>query len=56
MRREGAVRLQLLTDPHGPELARVNAVVRNVDAWYTAFGVRPGGALDLPPEQCVRIG
>ena len=55
MRREGAVREQLLTDPHSPEKARVNAVVRNVDAWYKAFGVKPGDALYLPPDQRVRI-
>jgi len=55
MRREGAVRVQLLTDPHSPEKARVNAVVRNIDAWYKAFDVKPGDALYLPPEQRVRI-
>ena len=55
IRREGAIRVQLLTDPHSPEKARVNAVVRNVDAWYKAFGVKPGDALYLPPEQRVRI-
>jgi putative endopeptidase len=55
MRREGAVRVQLLTDPHSPEKARVNAVVRNIDAWYKAFDVKPGDALYLPPDQRVRI-
>ena len=55
MRREGAVREQLLTDPHSPERARVNAVVRNVDAWYKAFGVKPGDAMYLTPEQRVHI-
>ena len=29
--------------------------VRNHDAWYEAFSVRPGHALYLPPEQRVRI-
>lgn len=54
-RREGAVREQALTDPHSAEFARVNAVVRNVDAWYAAFGVKPGDKMYLPPEQRVRI-
>ena len=54
-RREGAVREQLLTDPHAPEFARTNVVVRNVDAWYKAFDVKPGDALYLPPEQRVHI-
>ena len=54
-RREGAVREQALTDPHSAEFARVNAVVRNVDAWYKAFDVKPGDAMYLPPEQRVHI-
>ena len=54
-RREGAVREQLLTDPHSPEFARTNVVVRNVDAWYAAFGVKPGDKMYLPPAQRVHI-
>jgi predicted metalloendopeptidase len=30
-------------------------VVRNMDAWYEAFGVKPGDKLYLAPEQRVRI-
>ena len=32
-----------------------NGVVRNVDAWYAAFDVKPGDALYLPPDQRVHI-
>ena len=53
--REGALRARLLTDPHSPAFYRVNGVVRNVDAWYAAFDVKPGDKLYLPPEQRVRI-
>ncbi|HEU0045913.1 M13 family metallopeptidase [Sphingomonas sp.] len=53
--REGAQRAQLLTDPHSPAYYRVNGIVRNVDAWYTAFNVKPGDKLYLRPEQRVRI-
>ena len=53
--REDAQRQRLLTDPHSPERYRVNGVVRNVDAWYAAFNVRPGDKLYLPPEQRVHI-
>ncbi|MES2442222.1 MAG: M13 family metallopeptidase [Pseudomonadota bacterium] len=53
--REGAQRQALLTDPHSPAKFRVNGVVRNVDAWYKAFDVKPGDALYLPPEQRVHI-
>ena len=53
--REGALRQQLITDPHSPAKYRANGVVRNVDAWYAAFNVKPGDALYLPPEQRVHI-
>ena len=53
--REDALRQQLITDPHSPAKYRVNGVVRNVDAWYTAFNVKPGDKLYLPPEQRVHI-
>jgi putative endopeptidase len=53
--REGALREQLLSDPHSPEKYRVNGVVRNVDAWYAAFHVAPGDRLYLPPDERVRI-
>jgi putative endopeptidase len=53
--REGALRQQVLTDPHSPAEFRVNGVVRNVDAWYRAFNIQPGDRLYLPPEQRVHI-
>ncbi|MBX3593210.1 M13 family metallopeptidase [Sphingomonas sp.] len=53
--REDAERQRLLTDPHSPAKYRVNGIVRNVDAWYKAFNVKPGDKLYLPPEQRVSI-
>jgi putative endopeptidase len=53
--RDDALRNQIATGPHSPPLYRVNGVVRNIDAWYEAFGVKPGDALYVPPEQRVRI-
>ncbi len=53
--RDERVRNQVLTDPHSPEPLRVNGVVRNVDAWYEAFRIKPGDKLYLPPEQRVHI-
>ena len=53
--REGAARSRALTDPHSPPYFRVNGVVRNVDAWYTAFNVRPGDKLYIAPADRVRI-
>jgi putative endopeptidase len=54
-RRADAVRRDLVSDPHAPEQYRVNGVVRNIDAWYDAFGVRPGHKLYLANEDRVRI-
>jgi putative endopeptidase len=53
--RDNALIQQLHTDPHSPATARVNEVVRNVDAWYTAFNVKPGDKHYLSPEQRVPI-
>ena len=49
------IMLQLLTtDPHTPGNWRPY-VVRNVDAWYKAFDVKPGTAYYLPPEQRIKV-
>lgn len=53
--REGALRAQLLSNPHSPEEYRVNGIVRNMDEWYAAFGVKPGDKLYLPPEERVHV-
>jgi putative endopeptidase len=49
------VRRQVVSDPHSPRQFRVNGVVRNVDAWYDAFGVKPGDELYVAPEARVHI-
>jgi endothelin-converting enzyme/putative endopeptidase len=53
--REGALRDQLLSNPHSPEKYRVDGIVRNFDPWYKAFDVKPGDKLYLPPEQRVHV-
>jgi putative endopeptidase len=53
--RDDAERQQLLSDPHSPAKYRVDGVVRNVDAWYAAFNVKPGEKLYLAPDQRVHI-
>ena len=50
---EEGLRKQAATD-HAPENFRV-ATVRNIDAWYEAFDVRPGQRLYLAPALRVRI-
>ncbi len=52
---EGETRRRTLSDPHSPGEFRVNGIVRNMDAWYEAFDVKPSDKLYLPPEQRVRI-
>ena len=53
--RDETLRLQIGTDPHSPSMYRANGPVRNVTEWYEAFGVEPGDALYLPPEDRVKI-
>ncbi len=52
--REEALRTQIAADGHAPESFRI-ATVRNIDAWYDAFDVRPGERLYLEPAARVRI-
>lgn len=49
-----SLRAQLKGDGHVPDPEHV-ATVRNLDAWYEAFDVRPGQALHLEPGRRVRI-
>ncbi|MBK1881938.1 M13 family peptidase [Luteolibacter pohnpeiensis] len=53
--RDEALVRQIHTDPHAPAVARVNGVVRNIDAWYKAFDVKPGDKLYVKPEDRVKI-
>ncbi|HUL34918.1 MAG TPA: M13 family metallopeptidase [Candidatus Eisenbacteria bacterium] len=52
--RESALRQQVLTDSHSPSEYRTDTV-RNIDAWYPAFDVKPGEKLYLAPDERVRI-
>jgi putative endopeptidase len=52
--RPGLLRQQVLTDGHAPGEYRPYTV-RNLDAWYTAFGVKPGEAFHLAPADRVRM-
>jgi putative endopeptidase len=52
--REAALRRSLLTNGHSPGPWRA-LTVRNLDAWYAAFGVNRGEKLYLAPGDRVRI-
>jgi putative endopeptidase len=51
---ESAMRTQVATNDHAPEDYRADTV-RNLDAWYDAFDVRPGQRLYLEPAARVRV-
>ena len=53
--RDEALGELLLRDPHSPGKFRVIGVLRNLDAFYTAFDVQPGDKMYLPPSERVRI-
>ena len=53
--REAEAVRRLATDPHSPPEFRCNGVVRNIDAFYEAFGVTEDDALFLEPSQRVKI-
>ena len=52
--REPEMRKRILTDGHAPAEYRADTV-RNLDAWYDAFGVKPGQALYLAPADRVHV-
>ena len=48
-------RTQIKTDPHSPGLVRATQPLKNINAFYEAFGIKEGDAMYLDPEQRVRI-
>ncbi len=53
--RNEALRTQIKTDPHSPGIIRATQPLKNVDAFYKAFGVTKNDAMYLKPEDRVRI-
>ena len=51
---DASLRRQIATDTHPPGEYRSDTV-RNVEAWYKAFGIAPGDKLYLKPEDRVKI-
>jgi len=52
--RDARAQTLLVSDPHSPTRARAS-VVRNLDAWYAAFNVKPGDKLYLAPQDRVKL-
>jgi len=53
--RDDFLRNVMNTDPHSPDRARVLVPLANLDAWYTAFDVKPGDAMYVAPENRAHI-
>ena len=52
--RDAALRARIITNEHAPARERAQTV-RNIDAWYDAYGVKPGEKLYLESNERVRI-
>jgi len=52
--RDQTLRAIIMTDGHSPDRWRAYTV-RNVDAWYNAFGVKPGTKYYLEPKDRVKV-
>jgi putative endopeptidase len=53
--REAEAIRRIKADPHSPPAARGTAPLRNEPGFYTAFGVKAGDKMYLPPDQRVNI-
>ena len=53
--REDALRQQVLTNVHAPDMMRGKGPLPNVDTFHTVFGVKPGDKMWLAPEGRVKI-
>ncbi len=53
--REDAMRSQVTSDPHSPGRFRVLGPLPNIEAWYQAFGVKPGDKMYIAPEKRAKI-
>ena len=54
MYRDPILKQIVLTNGHAPDQFRA-LTVRNIDAWYPAFNVKPGQKLYLPPDKRVKV-
>ena len=52
---EAEIRNRTKSDPHSLGRWRVNGALPHIDAWYEAFGVKPGDKMYIPKEQRLRL-
>jgi predicted metalloendopeptidase len=53
--RDDALRQQVMTNPHSPEMYRANGPLRNIPEFYSTFGVKQGDKMWLPAERQTKI-
>jgi putative endopeptidase len=53
--RDDALRQQILSNPHAPDMMRGNGPLPNVASFYTTFGVKEGDKMWLAPDRRVKI-
>jgi len=53
--RDDAIKTQVASDPHSPSRYRIIGPLRNLDAWYAAFGIGPDSKFYIAPDKRVRI-
>jgi putative endopeptidase len=53
--RDDAIKTQVASDPHSPRRYRIIGPLRNLDAWYAAFDIKPGSKFYIAPDKRVRL-
>jgi putative endopeptidase len=53
--RDEAMRVRLKTDPHSPEMFRVNGPVYSMEAFYKAFNIQPSAKMYVAPANRVGV-
>ena len=53
--RSEAMKVRLATDPHSPGEFRCNQILKNLPQFHSAFGVKEGDSLYMPPSEQVAI-
>ena len=53
--RDETMRMRISSDPHSPEMYRVNGPLSNMPEFYKAFNVKPGDKLYRPENERVKV-
>ena len=53
--RDEAIKNSVKTDPHSPGMYRGYVPLKNVDAFYEAFNIKPGDGMYIAPDKRVKI-